>query len=313
VYDVISVEGPVHEAEFTVSVQLGDMVATGTALSKQKARHAAAQNLIIQLIGIGWEIFPGLMPHLAVEYVKNLMPEGDSKEGATSGRATPTSSIGGDSVKGINGSIGSVSPISQLNELCMQRHWPQPSFELIDEAGLPNAKTFRMQVRVGSLAQSEVATSKKEAKKLVAEKMLDVLRGNLDESMIQELCSDEKITQNIIDGLRSLMSLRDSEAVELKPVMADKIADVFKNMTKGKKTPVGDSKLLLAKVADRSGFCVKYEDLGLNLDNQHQALAKLELSPIVVCYGQASDLEAAKTVAAKAAVEYLKNASAKYK
>merc|ERR1719288_427678 len=48
-YDLVQIEGAVHEPTFKYRVTVGDAVATGCGASKKKAKHEAAKNILTKL------------------------------------------------------------------------------------------------------------------------------------------------------------------------------------------------------------------------------------------------------------------------
>ena len=45
-YDLVQIEGAVHEPTFKYRVTVGDFVATGCGQSKKKAKHTAAKSML---------------------------------------------------------------------------------------------------------------------------------------------------------------------------------------------------------------------------------------------------------------------------
>ena len=48
-YDLVQIEGAVHEPTFKYRVSVGDVVATGSGQSKKKAKHEAAKAILTKL------------------------------------------------------------------------------------------------------------------------------------------------------------------------------------------------------------------------------------------------------------------------
>ena len=48
-YDLVQIEGAVHEPTFKYRVSVGEVVATGCGASKKKAKHEAAKNILTKL------------------------------------------------------------------------------------------------------------------------------------------------------------------------------------------------------------------------------------------------------------------------
>merc|ERR1719434_522057 len=58
-YDLVQIEGAVHEPTFKYRVSVGDLVATGCGQSKKKAKHTAAKSMLDKLIAMQ-QANPGL-------------------------------------------------------------------------------------------------------------------------------------------------------------------------------------------------------------------------------------------------------------
>merc|ERR1719297_702916 len=50
-YDLVQIEGAVHEPTFKYRVTIGDFIATGCGQSKKKAKHSAAKAILDKLKG----------------------------------------------------------------------------------------------------------------------------------------------------------------------------------------------------------------------------------------------------------------------
>ena len=51
-YDLVQIEGAVHEPTFKYRVTIGEFVATGCGQSKKKAKHSAAKSILDKLKGL---------------------------------------------------------------------------------------------------------------------------------------------------------------------------------------------------------------------------------------------------------------------
>lgn len=81
-----------------------------------------------------------------------------------------------------NGSAASMSnTIGQLQELCVHRGLPMPIYDLAAVDGQPHMREFAMTVRVGSLASKGEGTSKKDAKRDAALKMVAQIKALVGE------------------------------------------------------------------------------------------------------------------------------------
>ncbi|CAH1977101.1 unnamed protein product [Acanthoscelides obtectus] len=124
-YELVQIEGAIHEPIFRYRVFLSnELVATGTGRSKKDAKHAAAKNLLDVLTG-------------------KMTSEQANQSNGTPGAADITSQVVSpydDKVMG--------NPIGWLQEMCMSRRWPPPSYEMEHEEGLPHERQFTIACQV---------------------------------------------------------------------------------------------------------------------------------------------------------------------
>ena len=59
-YDLVQIEGAVHEPTFKYRVTVGDLVSTGCGQSKKKAKHSAAKAMIEKLKALSTTTGPGV-------------------------------------------------------------------------------------------------------------------------------------------------------------------------------------------------------------------------------------------------------------
>lgn len=88
----------------------------------------------------------------------------------------------GDEAEGNGSGATSMSnTIGQLQELCVHRGLPMPIYDLAAVDGQPHMREFAMTVRVGSLASKGEGTSKKDAKRDAALKMVAQIKALVGE------------------------------------------------------------------------------------------------------------------------------------
>ena len=51
-YDLVQIEGAVHEPTFKYRVSVGELIATGCGQSKKKAKHTAAKAMLDKLVAV---------------------------------------------------------------------------------------------------------------------------------------------------------------------------------------------------------------------------------------------------------------------
>lgn len=166
-YDLIQVEGAVHEPTFRYRVSYQDKDAMGTGKSKKEAKHAAARALIDKLAGSNFHDLTG--GHLPVTQ-ENL-----GNHNANGGEDEPTG-----------------NPIGWLQEMCMARRWPPPLYEMEMEEGLPHERQFTIACVVLKYHEVGEGKSKKIAKRQAAQKMWQRLQDQpVEPSQTMQLLDDD--------------------------------------------------------------------------------------------------------------------------
>ncbi|XP_035778106.1 interferon-inducible double-stranded RNA-dependent protein kinase activator A homolog isoform X2 [Anopheles albimanus] len=178
-YDLIQVEGAVHEPTFRYRVSYQDKDAMGTGKSKKEAKHAAAKALIDKLTGFNEQHQP---IHLTVKHEQNL--NNHSTMSAT--EEEPTG-----------------NPIGWLQEMCMARRWPPPMYETEMEVGLPHERQFTIACVVLKFREVGEGKSKKVAKRQAAQKMWQRLQDQpLEQNHVMQLVDEDGNEEhtNLSDG-----------------------------------------------------------------------------------------------------------------
>ncbi|CAL4103216.1 unnamed protein product, partial [Meganyctiphanes norvegica] len=154
-YDLLQIEGEVHEPTFVYGVTVGNFTAKGSGQSKKKAKHAAAKSVLDTIIqggaagaNVSASEDSGTPSELSVE----IKPPNDD---------------------GISG-----NPVGSVLELCSEHNWPSPTYELTIEEGLPHDRTFSIACTVGTTRIIGCGKSKKLAKRQAAYKMTMRLKDN---------------------------------------------------------------------------------------------------------------------------------------
>lgn len=295
-YDLLQIEGAVHEPTFVYRVTVGEFAANGSGQSKKKAKHAAAKavlDIIIQggAAGAGGPTTggsPGAPPELSTQIVS---PYDD----------------------GIPG-----NPVGSLQELCMARRWPPPTYDLTSEEGFPHERTFSIACTIGSTREVGTGKSKKLAKRQAAYKMTQRLKDQpVEQPQVNMLADDD---DEIAQKLAARYSgLKDSKVLSLNTSDSRKVSHFHKNLKQspGKKLQelqtISLSSLnlnfvqMLQDIAQEANFVVTYVDIEeLSVSGQHQCLVQLSTMPVAVCYGTGGSMKEAQASAAHNALEYLK-------
>nr|AVK59463.1 Loquacious-PA [Nezara viridula] len=180
-YELVQVEGAIHEPTFRYTVSVGETIgssrfaAMGTGRSKKEAKHAAAKAILDKITG-------------NTEPLDICSP------------ASTTDSIGSN--------IGAVeermmgNPIGLLQELCMTRRWPPPAYETENEEGLPHERQFTISCLVFRHKEIGTGKSKKIAKRLAAHKMW---------MRLKDLPCESNTIHYGLDDEDEIISLKDSD------------------------------------------------------------------------------------------------------
>ncbi|XP_049694403.1 interferon-inducible double-stranded RNA-dependent protein kinase activator A homolog isoform X5 [Helicoverpa armigera] len=239
-YELVQIEGMIHEPTFRYRVTVADLVAMGTGRSKKEAKHSAAKALLDKLTGAA--------------------PADQSTNGNVPETGTVVSSFE-DKLMG--------NPVGWLQELCMSRFWPPPSYHAENDDNvnrrLPHERQFTIVCTL--LKRREVGTgkSKKLAKRQAAYKMWQALQDNPPESFQPE----EEVTP---------LNNKDFNFVQF-----------------------------LQEIASEQSFEVTYVDIEeKSMTGRCQCLVQLSTLPVAVCYGSGLTSKDAQSSAAQNALEYLK-------
>jgi RISC-loading complex subunit TARBP2 len=145
--------------------------AMGVGRSKKEAKHAAAKALIDKLTGL----------NLSDSFYQQQ--KGFNANGTASTISATSTNTNFDEKNQMG------NPIGVLQEFCMSKHWPPPSYEVEVEVGLPHERQFT-----------------KIAKRSAAQKMWERLQSQpLDQNEIVQSCIDEANDEVSLehDGSRS--------------------------------------------------------------------------------------------------------------
>ncbi len=270
-------------------------------------------------------------------------PTGDTN--STSATTEDSSSANGNGKKaGANSAMSTTSSsslaaaasntIGQLQELCVHRGLPMPIYDLAAVDGQPHQRSFAMKVKVGSLSERGEGTSKKDAKRDAAAKMMMRLQALREGSGSNDVNTEEDGADDVAN---STLSAEDEELARtvqamkidtLTPKNSLEIQNFYqdlasKNNLKNASSSamfrlhrssfVGRSReactQLLKELSDEQKFEVTYVELEeREEDSAEPVLCIVQLStlPVAVCCGRGPDKEAAEQDAAKNALIYLK-------
>jgi len=294
-YDLLQIEGAVHEPTFVYRVTVGEFAANGSGQSKKKAKHAAAKAVLDIIIQGG------------------AAGAGGPASGQSGAPPELSSQIVSPYDDGIPG-----NPVGSLQELCMARRWPPPTYELTSEEGFPHERTFSICCTIGTTKEIGSGKSKKLAKRQAAYKMATRLKDTPAEQQPINVLADDD--DEIAQKLAARYSgLKDSKVLALTTNDSRKVSHFHKNLKQspGKKLKelqsISLSSLninfiqMLQDIAEEANFVVTYVDIEeLSVSGSHQCLVQLSTLPVAVCYGTGSTVKDAQASASHNALEYLK-------
>ncbi|XP_043219329.1 interferon-inducible double-stranded RNA-dependent protein kinase activator A homolog isoform X1 [Amphibalanus amphitrite] len=287
-YDLLQVEGAVHEPTFLYRATVGEFVASGQGQSKKKAKHMAARAVLDQLLGqqAATPLVPSARPAALAELP--LLPCEDDAAG---------------------------NPVGRLQELCMSRRWPPPTYELVHEEGQPHERTFTIACCIGTKAREiGVGKSKKCAKRQASSLMLSKLRDSSPADGASVLDDEDELALK----MSSCASLRDGWQPKLAQQGGARVSQFHRSLKTSTAPLVTQLQNLsldsvfncsqhLEELAHEQNFEVTWVDIDeQTTEGRHHCLVQLSTLPVAVCYGTGDDPSGAKSDAAHNALEYLK-------
>ncbi|CRL02681.1 CLUMA_CG015794, isoform A [Clunio marinus] len=302
-YELVQIEGAVHEPSFRYRVSFNDKDAMGVGRSKKEAKHAAAKALIDKLTGLN-------LSDTFYQQQKSFASNG-------SGGALNTSS----SSTNFDEKNQMGNPIGVLQEFCMSKHWPPPQYEVEVEVGLPHERQFTIGCLVLKFREVGMGKSKKIAKRQAAQKMWERLQSQpMDQADVVQSCIDDANDEMRIANILSRYSeLKEANIPTLTNQHSFKVSQfhkVLKN-TYGKSLAKLQNMCLnnkdvnyvafLQEIANEHKFEVTYVDIEeKTYSGRSQCLVQLSTLPVAVCQGSGQTSKDANKDAAKNALEYLK-------
>ncbi|KAK0174999.1 hypothetical protein PV327_008784 [Microctonus hyperodae] len=300
-YELVQIEGAVHEPTFRYRVTVADVVdplvsAMGTGRSKKDAKHTAAKAVLDKLIGVSAEAN-------AETSITNNICEMQS-------------------IQDTQGNYGEEkilnNPIGSLQEMCMSRHWPPPKYTMEGEAGLPHERQFTIVCSMLKYRLMGQGKSKKLAKRQAAHKMWQTLRDVTEQTLPPGVVDNEIVERNA-NVIVPYLNLKDSKISTLTTPHSLKVSQFHKNLRSStglklselQNTCFNDGVVnlvqFLQEIATEQQFEVTYVDIEeKSSSGKCQCLVQLSTLPVAVCYGSGITSKDAQASAAQNALEYLK-------
>ncbi|XP_068101533.1 interferon-inducible double-stranded RNA-dependent protein kinase activator A isoform X1 [Hyperolius riggenbachi] len=260
VYTLEKAEGQAHNPSFTFQVTIGEISCSGEGPSKKMAKHKAAEAALNILRGDANLNLP----------VPEPVTRDASKQPANQAQG---------------------NPIGSLQELAVQKGWRMPEYFVSQEDGPAHKREFTLSCRVETFVETGSGTSKKVAKRIAAEKLLDKLHSipadNLNISLKKGAGNNPGCTWD-----------------KLQNSSGEKINVLKRNALS---IPNTDYVKMLTELAEEQEFRVSYLDIEeLSVNGQFQCLAEISTSPVTVCHGTGLSCGNAHNDAAHNALQYLK-------
>ncbi len=299
-YDLVQIEGAVHEPTFKYRVTVGDLVATGSGQSKKKAKHTAAKSML---------------DRLRQTASQQQQPNGNS---SSTGAVVPKAAKVVDLPKDLEAELLSPyddgisgNPVGDLQEMCMNRRMPPPVYEVGMEAGVPHERSFTIVCSVGggSIRESGSGKSKKLAKRQAAYKMLQTLKSmpvERDNDPAFTTIDEDDLAQGIAKSAKNGNDDMFKFHRDLKVSKGPHLASLHDDEAYGKGSEVRPE-ALLDEVSKEQDFGLIYVDVEEKAKNdKYHCFVQMSLTPVAVCFGIGDDPGGAKREAAKNALTYLR-------
>ncbi|XP_059417442.1 interferon-inducible double-stranded RNA-dependent protein kinase activator A homolog [Carassius carassius] len=253
VYALLQSDGDAHQQSFIFSVTIGEITCKGRGATKKAAKHEAAE--------------------AALKLLKRDTRPNDQRDG-------------------VSPEAGDASnPVGVLQELAMQRVWCLPEYVVSLETGPDHMKEFTVTCRLEGLEESGTGSSKKQARRAAAERMLGKL---------QSLSGSPEITWSPPSRVY-VESLRQATGEKMSLLRRTPLS-----------IPNTDYIQMLLEISLELGFQVTYIDIDeLTVNGQYQCLVELSTRPVTVCHGTGMTSSNAHNTAAHNALQYIRMVASK--
>ncbi|XP_011868292.1 PREDICTED: probable RISC-loading complex subunit BRAFLDRAFT_242885 [Vollenhovia emeryi] len=171
-YELIHDGGGRHVNTFTYRVTCDGLSATGTGRCKKDAKHEAAKFMLTEIAA------HRNYPQLTAANTPTVSP---SRSPFHCGPPPPKMS-----------NMPFFNSVGELQELCMINNLHDPEYILIRDIGPPHARVFTIRCKISNFEEDGTATTKKQAKHDAAKRMVDRIKGLVDNSEFYKQKSNEE-------------------------------------------------------------------------------------------------------------------------
>ncbi|KAF5271005.1 hypothetical protein FQR65_LT05355 [Abscondita terminalis] len=292
-YELVQIDCDIYGFIFRYKIFLSsEFVATSTGRTKKEAKQAAAKNFLDLLVG---------------------------KQAPEQAKATNDVATVGDIRIQVVSSYDDKAmgnPIRRLQEICMSRRWPFPSYTIVHEEGMPHEREFTIACEVLKHKVVGTGKSKKLAKRIAAHYMLQNLLYIPTEVsyILKGSEKDDELTASVLTRYNDLKDNKTLTKTNFHNV--SKFHKNFKQSLGAKLKELQNLRLnvegfnfvqFLQEIALEQQFEVTYVDIKeKSVRGKYQCLMQLSTSPVTVCLGSGNTPIDAQTDAAHYGLEYLK-------
>jgi len=300
-------EGMSHCPIFTFQVTAAGKTASGSGNSKKQAKHAAARALLdildnrepsrVSALGAGMALCPPPIPKAPVS-TEALVIKQENVPVVKSEIVTEIIAP-------------NINSIGQLQEHCVKMGLPMPTYILDGLDGQPHMRSFIMSVRVGSLSVSGESSTKKEAKKIAALKMLNQIINGSDDvqsEMFLSKTAENSIKAEIKPTVTEIVKQENCHRPNIPKDLKCELpqASALRQISLSSKANL-NCLSLFNELSKEQKFDFSFIDLDEKTDDDEcQCVLELGTQPSIVFFGTGSDTRDANGTAARVALNYLK-------
>jgi len=340
-YDLVQIEGAVHEPTFKYRVTVGDAVATGCGASKKKAKHEAAKNILTKLKAaqkyVQASTFNDNLSSAKSDEAQNNSIHSTRPSTASAVVNVQLPNLETDLMSPYDDGI-SGNPVGELQEICMNRRMQPPVYEVSLEEGLPHERNFVINCLVGTkFRESGCGKSKKLAKRKAAAKMLATLKAQpiivddcdhiggfsgiggkclpIDEdelalgiaqrnAMLKGQKNKDQGGMYSVSNLLQHLKLPNKNGTKITSLQDPTLNIFCEESTESGK----DMEKYLQDIGDEQEFTITYVDVEeKSKSDKFHCFVQLATNPVAVCFGIGEkSAEDARYDAARNALEYLR-------